>query len=240
MNFNRKIMAAIAAATIAVAAVPASAATLLQNGDGTLASAQAAEAAFLASLSPGSVITEDFETQSLVGPGDPAQTTMNTAVGTFEQTMVGQRGAGLYILNSTTSPFGGRFNTTAGGSQWLDSNDSKKVEWTLNFVKAVTAIGFYLTDVNDVTASMTATFTDGTDTTLSFGSPGGAAANGEVSYITAQFADDVTSIVFNVDTENDGWGIDDISVSAVPLPAAAWMLLAGVAGLGFAGRRKKA
>jgi PEP-CTERM motif len=38
--------------------------------------------------------------------------------------------------------------------------------------------------------------------------------------------------------DNIGPILDNVSLTAVPLPAAAWLLLSGLAGLGFVGRRK--
>ena len=39
--------------------------------------------------------------------------------------------------------------------------------------------------------------------------------------------------------DNIGPIVDNVSLTAVPLPAAAWLLLSGLAGLGFVGRRRK-
>lgn len=49
----------------------------------------------------------------------------------------------------------------------------------------------------------------------------------------------VTSIEYAVDTAATGIGFYVSSVTAVPLPAAAPLLIAGLAGLGFASRRKR-
>jgi len=236
MNFSKAFMAATATVALSLAAASASAATLDQEVFTDYALAKNFESDFLAGLS--NYVTEDFESIAL-----QSSVTVNTSVGTFEQLEAGQLAGGLLVRDSTGTTFGRRDTTAANNpaGKWLDSNDSKKVEWKLSFTNDIKAIGFFLTDVNDVSASMTVEFADGLGTeTLDLESPNGSAGNGEISYVTALFDNSVSSIIFNVNKPNDGWGIDDISVSAVPLPAAAWMLLAGVAGLGYAGRRKKA
>ncbi|MGI1663428.1 VPLPA-CTERM sorting domain-containing protein [Palleronia sp. KMU-117] len=232
---------AIFGATAAVALLAAgavSAATVNQQvfASGDYAGAKAAEAAYLALIAGTNIKTENFESLPI-----QSNTTISTAVGTFEQTVAGQKAGGLRILDAGTSPFLGRRDMTNADNsgQWLDSNDSKEVKWTLNFTQTVLSLGFFMTDINDVSASMTATFANGDSTVLSFGGAGGAANNGEISYVTAFFDMGVKSVTFNVDTRNDGWGIDDITVSAVPLPAPALMLIGGLGALAAVRRKRK-
>lgn len=70
--------------------------------------------------------------------------------------------------------------------------------------------------------------TRGTKTTVSF--------SGTYSYLGFR---DITMSTFGNSKSTDGFDIDAISVSAVPLPASALMLLAGVAGLGAMRTRRK-
>jgi hypothetical protein len=238
-KMKRAIFGAAVAATI-FAGASVTAATVDQQifGSGDYAGAKAAEAAYLSTLAGTVVLTEDFE--SFAAP--QTSTTFSTAVGDFTQVTQGQISAGLRILDDASSPFSGRRDMTNedNSGNWLDSNDSKEVTWTITFAQTILSLGFFMTDINDVSGSMTATFLNGGTTELVFGGASGAANNGEISYITAFFESGVSSITFNVDTANDGWGIDDITVSAVPLPAPALLLLGGLGGLAALRRKRKA
>lgn len=46
------------------------------------------------------------------------------------------------------------------------------------------------------------------------------------------------SVFFKSAPGDDGWGLDDVAVNAVPIPAAGFLLLGGLGALGFAARRK--
>ena len=215
--------------------------------------AKAAEAAFIAGWTPGfTLTTETFETLPVTPlAGLPF---IDTSVGRFTQVTQGQLNAGLRILQGNQTPnFSGRRDMTAPGfttedansGRWLDSNDSKLVEWELDLAKASTAIGFFLTDINDVSASMVLSFLDGTQTEVALTDlPGenGNLSNGQVVYVTADFGSSlVEKIKFVVDTANDGWGIDNITaVAPVPLPVGAWFMLTAVAGfVGYGKMRRK-
>jgi hypothetical protein len=223
---------AAAALAVAISAPAAFAATITASVPTTsFATAKAAETAFLAGKT--GVVTETFE-----GAGFTAGATagsFGTAVGTFTSVQGGQLGQSLRILSAGTTPFSGRRDMTNANNsgKWLDSNDSRVVDWTLDFIKPVKEVGFFLTDVNDVSGNLKVTLLNGetVDAAFDFAGAGGTRANGEMVYVTALFDGPATKFSFTTNTRNDGWGIDNISAVPVPLPAAGWMLLSGLAAM---------
>lgn len=204
-------------------------------------------------------VGEDFETLGANGgerevgfDGSPFDT---GTVGTFET--LGGTGTG-----GTTSPAWntgtglalrdgnvfGRANTTPDNGAWfLDSNDTFGLEWIVSLAtgQAFDRILFTLSDAADTGAFVTVT--DGDDT-VSLQNQG----NGSVKLIDITFDTPVTEAKITIENfrnsseaenkTNDGFGIDGIQVSAVPVPASILSLGLGLAaiGAGFSRRRRTA
>lgn len=203
----------------------------------TLALASDGEAAFLNNRIV--VAQEDFETGFTDGSRALSYT---TAVGTFTDNdgRPLQGGTGLGILTAGSTPFFGRFNTTGAG-QWLDSFDSRNVTLDLDLPSNAIGIGFYMTDLDDQGANTQLSVLDSLGGVLgTFDITPGPQGDGNYWYISVLFhGADVQTLRWTLSDPNDGWGIDGLSaVAPVPLPAAGWMLLAGVASLVGLRRRK--
>jgi hypothetical protein len=211
----------------------------------------------LGTLGP-SVVKEDFESYGVgnVNDGFP------TAVGTFK-TMGGTGTGGtvtdpnpdldgsklairtgtVYGRSSTTDLLAGLNDNPNDGvkDKFLDSNDTFGIEWLVNIGSMFDKLIFVLTDATDVGATMTITAPGATPYVFS------GLGNANRQLVVVDFGGAVNSAsisFFNTNNRgkpllNDGFSLDDIAVSAVPLPAPAFMLLAGLAGLA-AMRRKRA
>ncbi|SEA63958.1 VPLPA-CTERM sorting domain-containing protein [Rubrimonas cliftonensis] len=121
---------------------------------------------------------------------------------------------------------------------------------TVNFDGPLFVTGFHFLDLyqsptTDDLESAIVTFDDGGVIELfAVQDNEGAAGNGGYAFhaIDRRL---VSSLTFTVGAGNDGFGKSDyavagIDVEPVPLPAAAWMLLTGLAGAGYIVRRRRA
>jgi len=121
------------------------------------------------------------------------------------------------ILNSSDTPFNGRYNTTPGGNNWLDSNDITDLQ--LN--TSLSNVYFFITDVNDTGGVLTMKTQDGT-TSSSFATPG---YNGEIYFVGISSSGPIGNIQWLNTSQGDGYGLDDFgtvkssSVTSTPEPA---------------------
>lgn len=148
-------------------------------------------------------------------------------------------GAGLELAvkDDTSKPFG-RTNTTVGGANWLDSNDNAGILWTAGLLDGslFKQVAFSLSDAADTGAELTVS-AGGSDLTTFIDQD-----NGVVDWIVITFGGPVSAatIALTNNEVNDGFGIDDVVIAAVPLPAGAALMLTGLGGLAIARRRKAA
>lgn len=138
---------------------------------------------------------------------------------------------------SVTGSFGRR-NTTLGGSQWLDSNDTLGIRWNAELAGggAFDQLAFSLSDAADQGATLSV-IADGDTLTTFVGQ-----SNGTTDWIVINFGTSVTDAVVELTNTvrlNDGFGIDDATIAAVPLPAGFLLLGTALGGLGVARRRRK-
>lgn len=219
------------------------------SGPGT-ATAEAAEATFLSYLKD--TTTEDFEGFTAATDSSGQTVNINTGVGTFTQLQTGGNGAteacndggfsctgGLAILDSTTSPFIGRYPMPdePGNNNWLDSMDSQEMEFSISGM--FKAVGFYMTDPNDVGGLLDIVFEDDTTATYNMNDIfTGAQGEGAAYYLG--FISDVaiTSLVFKSNHTNDGFGIDNVTVGQVPEPGTLALMGLGLMGIGMMRRRR--
>lgn len=187
---------------------------------------------------------EDFE--SYAGANwDP---TTVTNVGTFTSTggtgsgsvCNAQSGGNCQSLFINDTVLSGQGNLVPlDGTKALSSNDTNGIFW--NVFDNITGndfsrIVFGLRDAADINGTIfTIETDDGSTATLQ------AQANNNEKLVVIDLGglfSNATVAMFN-NKANDGFTIDGATVSAVPLPAAGWMLIAGVGGLAAMRRRQK-
>lgn len=226
----------LAAAALALTGAAASAATISVQQFSA-----AAYAAYTGSVDV--LASEDFE-------GFPAEVQGDlpvTSVGAFAS--LGPTGTGSSVVGdgtelavrdgSTVSGFG-RVNTTqtVGAKNWLDSNDTLGIEWMASLGGAsFRQLAFSLSDAADQGAELSVA-ADGSVLTTFVGQ-----GNGTVDWIVITFGGNVSSATItleNNDRLDDGFGIDDATIAAIPLPAGLLLLGTALGGLGLARRRKTA
>jgi hypothetical protein len=225
--------------------------------------AQAAQAAFHAGSAL--VASENFEgfaaTPAGVAGGSAGINpvpSLGTAVGTFSfiaptngtciDSCVTPKNA-LHVRSAVyPSTNFGRYNTSAGvgDKNFLDSNDTGGIKLVIPGAASLGAfdrISFMATDIDDVGSVAFQISVSGTNLTVAGSSllTTGFQKNGTLNLFTFVFDSFVTDVTIKMKIDsNDGFGVDSFVVSAVPLPAAAWLMLAGLGGLGLMSRRRAA
>lgn len=228
------------ASTIAVGligAIPASAAIVTysgaDNGVGpgdSHPNTDSATALFTAAATHTNLITFEGATLPTVAPG-------------VSVTLVGASGGGLVSTDQhTPTPLG--FNTTPGGSEWLqlfpDFNSAVGETATFSFAQPIDAFGANFTDTQvSFPGTITITFSDGASEVLS---PVKNDDTGGVLFFGfTDLGKSISSIAINTGSTfetRDIWGIDDVRFETVPEPMTIAVVGAGLLGLGLSRRRR--
>lgn len=200
-------------------------------------------------------IGEDFEgLGALMGEGEVGPS-LGTAVGTFST--IGGVGSGGTVskLDGNTGQYlalrdgsvYGRDNTTPGTGAWfLDSNDTFGMIWNvaLGNNQDFTSLSFTLSDASDTGAFLRIIADDMSYETRT----GGKLGNGNELLVTVDFGKKVNAaeiVLGNFKRNgtdykiNDGFSVDGLQVSAVPVPASVLLFGTAFAGFGVMARRKK-
>jgi len=199
---------------------------------------------WVAGLGGDKTVVEDFEA---IGAG--WYQSLATGVGTFSVTGSTLAGSGTSSYGNKTGNGGayfevrdynanGRSNTTSGGSNYLDSADISQYQLTL-LPGTFHNLFFMMTDPSDVGA------------VTSVASAAEAASidprqlNGSRWFVGIDAGTDfISQILLSTSGQqmtNDGFGVDDFTTVAAPVPEPATLtfLLAGLTGLGLVRRRRK-
>lgn len=155
-----------------------------------------------------------------------------------------QTGTSGGISSAFTDQLG--YNTTAGGRQFLQhipSGFGGASSLVLSFTNPTYGFGAYFTGVEHEFGTVTILWTDGGALSLVLPNTGSGGIAG-VSFVGIVSAHALASITFSQVDEadrRDFWGIDDIELAGtevVPEPASVVLMATGLAGLGFAARRR--
>lgn len=201
------------------------------------------------------VVSEDFENPlpgmvgnrfdsdvgnfRVVGDGVGSGGTVDNASFPNDGTQLAIRKGNVYGRESTTLQLTGDPND----DQFLDSNDTFGIRYNAELANGVSfnKILLTLTDAAEFGTRLLIRTEGATNEFITDGDNGGS------NTILVDFGGNVSSAsIFFVHRKNgeralnDGFSIDDVAISAVPLPASSLLLIAGLGGLAAMRRRKTA
>jgi hypothetical protein len=143
--------------------------------------------------------------------------------GTVSPLTLGFAGSGGSTLNATLTGDGsivdlavtsGRFNTTTGGSKWWEVSGA----FTLNFSTAISAFGFYGTDIGDFNGQVTVDLLDttGGHTVLTVQNTVNGASGSLLFWGFVDSAKSYSQITFgNTNSRTDFFGFDDMVIGDI-------------------------
>jgi hypothetical protein len=187
---------------------------------------------FLAGLT--GVSTQTFESLAN-GTTGPLSLGFNGSSGTIKATLSGEG-------NVETSTGAGRFNTTTGGSKFFEVSG----DFTVTFDKAISAFGFYGTDIGDFNGNITLALAGGGSTTLVVPNTLNGADGSLLFFGFIDPTASYTSVTFgNTASGTDYFGFDDLVIGDhnqvtvdVPEPGSLALLAIALAGMTVFLRRK--
>ncbi len=191
----------------------------------SVANADAEENAWVLSTFGNNFIPEPLETFNQFTASDQTgYSSLTTAVGIFSPTPGSQAGSPTLstgtkqdqftILDSAVTPFSGRYNTTPGGGNWLDSNDITR----LQLATSLNTLIFLITDVNDTGGTLTIKTADGTRSSAF--APPSVAQNGNLYFVAITSSNPIGDVWFLNTSNHDGYGLDDLGTVVDPPPPA--------------------
>ena len=124
----------------------------------------------------------------------------------------------------------------ASNQNWLDSMDSREMRFSI--AGLYHAVGFYITDPNDVGGLFDIVFADQSAVSYDMNDIfTGSQTDGSAFYLG--FVSDIAieSLAFHSNHANDGFGIDNVTVGKVPEPGTLALLGLGLFGLGLMRRK---
>ena len=215
----------------------AGATTITITAATTIANAQADENAWILSNFGSNYkpdILESFE--EFTASNQNTYSSLTTAVGTFSVMSGslpgdpvlsnGNKKDQFAILNAADSPYSGRYDTTPGGNNWLDSNDISQVQ----LATSLNTLFFMITDVNDSGGTLTIKTADGTSSSAF--APPTVAKNGNIYFVAIQSSSSIGKVMWLNNSTNDGWGVDDfgtpIDPPSAPTPEPGTLSIAGI------------
>jgi len=221
-------------------AVSAGASTITIVPASSISNAYADESAWVQSNFGSSFEPETLETFNEFTASDTTgYTSLSTSVGTFSVAGSSQPGSSTLstgthqnqftILDSSDTPFSGRYSTTPGGGNWLDSNDITGVKLTTS----LNTLLFMITDVNDTGGTLTIKTQDGTQSSAFV--PSSTAQNGDLYFVAITSPNPIGEVWFLNSSNADGWGIDDLGTIVDPPAPTPEPATLSIAGLGLAG-----
>ena len=191
------------------------------------------QAGFLAALGSADSVTHNFDSMaagSIIADGD----TINGA--TFNYNLAGNPSIVVYDDYATTSA--NNYLGTSDGSGAFVSGDS----FTINFDQTMQAIGLYVISADLIFANDFILTTNSGHSVRNTSTVDVSLVDGDayfISFIEDDFSLGFDSITLNSFDAGFLFNVDDITVSAVPLPAAIWLMGSGLVFLSLLSRRKK-
>lgn len=205
--------------------------------DGTTGSATtydtAAEAYAHFATGYAGIVTETFD--GFTAETNQPNTLLNVAMGTITSGSAGYVGGPS--TNQSSFNEGPLNDTGLYFSNGTPNADSPKGSFSLNLDSGYRALGFYVSDWNDINGSRISLDIGGTDAggswsqSIDIRSLLGAQSSGTMLYFSLYSDRAFDTVAFHT-TNNDGYGIDNLSVgSPTPIPGAIWLLGSGLVGL---------